>query len=189
MLALSSMSRRSLYVGLAWVGLFLIGWVVAGVLGGIHHESIRRDIMLKEQALNRAGAEYEHQRTWWQRQGEIEREIQQAERESQKTDWRPLFSYTADLGRLGAAILNTDAAWVQIGRVYEQRRSQLESMSGMSPGPWADSDHPETVNERRLAEFWLLQYPWTWSAAVLAGLWGLSLCILCTRVKSLDRLR
>ena len=34
MLALSSMSRRSLYVGLTWVGLFLIGWAIAGALGG-----------------------------------------------------------------------------------------------------------------------------------------------------------
>jgi hypothetical protein len=31
--------------------------------------------------------------------------------------------------------------------------------------------------------------PWYWSAGVLAGLFGLSLCILTTRVKSLDRLR
>ena len=40
MLALSSMSRRSLYVGLAWVGLVLIGWVVASVLGQIHREAM-----------------------------------------------------------------------------------------------------------------------------------------------------
>ena len=33
------------------------------------------------------------------------------------------------------------------------------------------------------------QYPWIWSAGVLAGLLGLSLWILSTRVKSLDRLR
>ena len=51
MLALSSMSRRSLYVGLTWVGLFLIGWVVAGVLGTIHHATLAFDIMRKEEAL------------------------------------------------------------------------------------------------------------------------------------------
>ncbi len=33
------------------------------------------------------------------------------------------------------------------------------------------------------------QYPWQWSAAVLAGLFVLSLWILTTRVKSLDRLK
>ncbi len=31
--------------------------------------------------------------------------------------------------------------------------------------------------------------PWYWSAAVLAGIFGLSLCILTSRVKSLDRLK
>ena len=48
MLALSSLSRRSLYVGITWVGLFLIGWVVAGVLEGIHHDSLEHDIMRRE---------------------------------------------------------------------------------------------------------------------------------------------
>ncbi|MGA2253723.1 MAG: hypothetical protein ABSG53_03600 [Thermoguttaceae bacterium] len=234
MLALSSMSRRSLYVGLAWVGLFLIGWTVSGVLGIIHRESLAISIMREDEALARTQAELELQRArqrqrdppqefdekdfaqmpeesdapqvplqsqpglpgpmrsaqprrfdWRQRQQQIE----QAEAQSAKTDWRPLFSYTANLDRLGMAILNTDAAWVQIGSAFEGRRAQLESMSGMSPGGWTNGNHPEPVNKRRLAEFWVPQYPWTWSAAVLAGLWGLSLCILSTRVKSLDRLR
>ena len=33
------------------------------------------------------------------------------------------------------------------------------------------------------------QYPWYWSAAVLAGLFGLSVCILNFSIKSLDRLK
>ena len=126
---------------------------------------------------------------WQQRQQQLQQEIEQAERESLKTDWRPLFSYTANLSRLGEAILNTDAAWVQIGRAYERRRAQLESMSGMSAGPWTTVTVRNPPTSVSLAEYWLPQYPWTWSAAVLAGLWGLSLCILSTRVKSLDRLR
>ena len=32
-------------------------------------------------------------------------------------------------------------------------------------------------------------YPWQWSAGVLAGLGVLSLWVLATRVRSLDRLR
>jgi hypothetical protein len=32
-------------------------------------------------------------------------------------------------------------------------------------------------------------HPWQWSAAVLLGLFGVSVWILATRVKSLDRLR
>ena len=230
MLALSSLSRRSLFVGLAWVGLFLIGWVVAGVLDKIHHETIAQR---QAEGWRRAQPEFQPPRRtqpqrgprqgydendfdpqpeeyetpqsplqgppgfagrrgplpdWQQRQQQLQQEIEQAERESLTADWRPLFSYTANLSRLGEAILNTDAAWVQIGRAYERQRTQFQSMSGMSAGPW-NRDRPEPANERSLAEYWLSQYPWTWSAAVLAGIWGLSLCILSTRVKSLDRLR
>jgi ABC-2 type transport system permease protein len=230
MLALSSMSRRSLYVGLTWVGLFLVGWTVAGVLSTIHQRDVRLSMMQKQAELSRArvndgrpgkvqgrpdppqrsnenenefdqAAEDENARKaplpqsrpdprasmqarqppWMQIQEQVERE----ERKTGKTDWRPLFSYTANLDRLGAAILGTDAAWVQIGRAVEQRRSRIVAMSA----PWMNSNNLQPADERGLAEARVPQYPWTWSAAVLAGLWGLSLCILSTRVKSLDRLR
>jgi len=59
----------------------------------------------------------------------------------------------------------------------------------VTSGTWVVTVQNGLGNDRRLAESWVPQYPWTWSAAVLAGLWGLSLCILSTRVKSLDRLR
>ncbi len=192
MLALSSLSRRSLYVGLAWVGLFLIGWVVAGALGGIHRATLAYGIMRNHNAFERAGAESSYQRRkQFQQQftPEIRREIEQALAESAKTDWRPLFSYTANLDRLGAAILDTDAAWVRIGRAYEGPRAQLESFSAMTLGPGTNRSNPGPINERRLADSWVPQYPWTWSTAVLAGLLGISLCIVSTRVKSLDRLR
>ena len=150
MLALSSLSRRSLYVGLTWVGLFLIGWVVAGVLGGIHRETLLFSRLRKEQAY-RVGVQSEFQRTlrpprdlprepqvkgfdsleedddvsecplaempngtghagatapireltWL----ELQEQLRQTETEARKTDWRPLFSYTANLHRLGEAIL------------------------------------------------------------------------------------
>jgi ABC-type transport system involved in multi-copper enzyme maturation permease subunit len=234
MLALSSMSRRSLYVGLTWVGLFLIGWTVANVLEQVHRESFMYTIMRDDEARVRAQAERDFQEAQRASQSQpqgvdedefeeaakeneapklpaqdlpvvagpkrsgpprrfdwqsIQQRIQQAERESRKTDWRPLFSYAANLYRVGEAILNTDAAWVQIGRAYAGRRAQLEAMSGMPRGAPNGNLSAESVDERGLADLWTLQYPWTWSAAVLAGLLGLSLCILCTRVKSLDRLR
>ncbi len=229
MLALSSMSRRSLYVGLTWVGLFLVGWMVAFALGTIHHESLWFSAMRKHEELTRADLDPGHPGKM-QGQGDAHRrpgdndfdetpaaqsaakdqvphgrrdfgaamqarqlaslqaqvEVQQAERESGKTDWRPLFSYTANLDRLGAAILGTDAAWVQIGRTVEEKRSQVAAMSA----PWMNNRiNLDPPDERGLADERVPQYPWTWSAAILAGLWVLSLCILSTRVKSLDRLR
>ena len=42
---------------------------------------------------------------------------------------------------------------------------------------------------RYLAESLGPQYPWHWSAAVLAGLFGISACILSLSIRSLDRLR
>ncbi len=90
----------------------------------------------------------------------------EAERQAARTDWRPLVSYTANLSRVGQTLLNTDAAWKK----------------------WSETQPPE------YREVFLLgalgpQYPWYWSAAVLAGFLGLSACILNFRVRSLDRLK
>src|SRR5262249_50084668 len=81
-------------------------------------------------------------------------------------DWRPTVSYTANLSRIGTQLLGT-------GR-------SLESLNQWMP--------PE---QRAQAQYYLLgpQFPWTWSAAVLLGLFGLSACILNLRIKSLDRLK
>ena len=107
--------------------------------------------------------------------------------------WRrtggPLFSYMSNLQRVGEAILNTKAAWIQIGRPFEGKRRQVESMAERPPRDRNNQYRPQPVDDPRLAETMVPQYPWAWSAAVLAGLWGLSVCILGTRVKSLDRLK
>jgi ABC-2 type transport system permease protein len=233
MLALSSMSRRSIYVGLTWIGLFLIGLIVAGVLGGIHAENVQRSRMYKLMEFQRSQNQRANQpRT--EREQEIppvlkesdsgqsfddvefsggpmpqvmpmeadspqarqralmkfQQTLQAEESQGLRSDWRPLFSYWANLERIGAAILDTDAAWVRIGRAYESQQAQLNAMSGMSRrGPPTRFNPPPSTGERDLAEFWVPQYPWTWSAGVLVGLFVLSLCILSTRVKSLDRLK
>lgn len=83
-----------------------------------------------------------------------------------RDDWSPMLSYTANLDRVGRVILNTDAAWEKLGTLMSSPRGQTSVTQMMGP-----------------------QYPWYWSALVLAGLAGLSLWILSARVKSLDRLR
>ena len=83
-----------------------------------------------------------------------------------KTDWRPTVSYTANLTRVGRHWLGTDACWDRLSEnVPEERRTRF------------------------LLENKGSQYPWYWSAFVLAGLFGISVCILNLRVKSLDRLK
>ena len=197
MLALSSLSRRSLYVGIAWAGLWVVSSAVAGVLGGIHHGTLVHSIMREEMAKTgldapppdpddpahrpsprRSSRGPSGRSVVWER---VRERVQRAEAEAAPTNWRPLCSYTANLQRLGEALLNTDAAWVKMGQVIEAPRAALQPLFG--------GRGKATVNERRLADQFVPQYPWTWSAGVLAVLLGLSLWTLSMRVKSLDRLR
>src|SRR5262249_25703079 len=50
MLALSSLSRRSLYVGAMWVGVWFITSILATVMMAIHYEAISRDVFEREMA-------------------------------------------------------------------------------------------------------------------------------------------
>lgn len=188
MLALSSLSRRSLYVGIAWAGLWVISATVASVLAGIERGALAHSISRQEmvqfdpdapppyRASHPGAAQFA--KKWEQVRDRVER----AEALAAPTNWRPLCSYTANLDRLGEALLNTDAAWVQLGRAIEAPRSAFTPLFGRSA-------KSSPINERRLADQLVPQYPWTWSAGVLAALLGLSLWILSIRVKSLDRLR
>jgi ABC-2 type transport system permease protein len=171
MLALSSLSRRSLYIGIAWGGLWVISSTVAGVLGGIQRDTVSRPMWQEEQA-KAAGRPID----WRKVNGSVE----QALAKEAPTNWRPLCSYAANLERLGEALLNTDAAWVEIGRAMQMPQNALQRLLGRGAAP---------ADDRRLADQMAPQYPWIWSAGVLAGLLGLSLWTLNTRVKSLDRLR
>ena len=118
MLAVSSLSRSSLYVGGLWIGFWILSHVVAAVI-----------------AI------------------------------SVKARWCPIISYVADLERLGAALLGTDAAWRSLLEVF-QANTQRE--------PFRTLINP---------------FPWVWSAGILVGLLVLSLWILSFRVRSLDRLK
>ena len=99
-----------------------------------------------------------------------------------KRDWRPLFSYVSNLQRLGDLFLDTESAWVSLGRAAERP----QRMFGPMMGPKGKSQPGE---ERRFANEFVTQYPWEWSAGVLAALLGLSIWTLSRRVKSLDRLK
>jgi len=88
------------------------------------------------------------------------------EQAAAERDWRPLISYTANLRRIGQQMLGTDAAWEKIMKLQPENRRSRDLLAVRGP-----------------------QSPWYWSAAVLAALAGLSICILNFRIKSLDRLR
>ncbi len=143
MLALSSLSRKSLYVGAMWLGLWLISSAVSTAL---------------TQAL-------------W-------------------SDWCPLISYTGNLEHIGSTLLDKRRAVDQL--TTESNQSGATPL-GMIPPQRARAARLEASRQAQrqpqTAELTEPNPPWYWSAAVLAGLFGLSLCILTSRVKSLDRLK
>ncbi len=209
MLALSSLSRRSLYVGLMWFGISWISAAVGGILNGFYMESVRLEILQGDEAYQEAQAEIQklnvvdakqetpaERNARMQRIGRLHREaferslIGTEERmaEAARSNWRSLPSFTANLDRLGHGLLDTDAAWLQIGLAVEQGRQAVERpMRLFSRGGPRMIQQP--INERRLANTMVPHYPWWWSASVLAGLMGISAWILSRRVKSLDRLK
>jgi ABC-2 type transport system permease protein len=83
-----------------------------------------------------------------------------------KSNWRPLVSYTGNISRIGQELLGVDKCWRRISESWRarERRKFLALVSGP-------------------------QYPWYWSAIVLASLFALSAWILKRQVKSLDRLK
>jgi ABC-2 type transport system permease protein len=86
--------------------------------------------------------------------------------EREKREWRGLISYTANLQRVGRKLLGTNAAWVSLAERLPPERQMILRTKNMDSA-----------------------YPAYWSFAVLVGLFGLSVCILHFRIRSLDRLK
>lgn len=211
-LAMSSLTRRSLYVGIAWAGLWIISSSIAQPLSEIHRATQRHRVY--EVEMQRWVAENPppkgiavprffnpHQKLppppkngppivvrlrqdndWEERFEKASDDamvnMQKIQAEELRKDWRPLVSYVGNLERLKEELLDTDSAWVMIGKAS----SRAQRMVGMAPAA-------SSTGERSLADAIVPQYPWSWSAGVLAALLGISVWILTSRVKSLDRLK
>jgi ABC-2 type transport system permease protein len=157
-LAISSLSRNSRYVGALWIGIWIISETSAGVLFLTIHR-----------------------------------------------DWCPLLSYTANLGRVREALLDTPTARAKVVALFQagqdqvrrsarsgpfgRRRSSASVSDGPSPPPPAPPRDRNVTSSGGQDAGGSAPYPWQWSAGVLAGLGALSLWILSSRVRSLDRLR
>ena len=158
-LALSSLSRNSRYISLLWAAIWFVTGVMSTILVGVEQREQR----------NRAAAMsfgYQFQGT---NREELQRTLDHLDEqmvEQQKSDWRPMVSYTENLRRVGRQLLGTEATWETIRQLQPPERRTLFRMQFMNP-----------------------EYPWYWSAGVLAVLFGLSACILNFRVRSLDRLK
>jgi ABC-2 type transport system permease protein len=175
-LALSSLSRNSRYIALFWLGVWFVSSIVGTVLETVNREqrmSNRYRAAYQMRSAQNANAQpqtaQERQRQFEAQlaaQRKVFDEIERDELEAAKTDWRPLVSYTANLARVGQAMLGSDACWKRMSMNLPENGRGRFLMENMGP-----------------------QYPWYWSAGVLIVLMGVSACILNFRVKSMDRLK
>ena len=177
MLALSALSRNSRFIVLCWIALWSVGSIVGAVLDEVDTKQRQYAFVQKQAEKNFQRQQEMMKQMQAGEQGgrppglfdpfeKDQEEFQAAEMEAAKRNWRPLVSYTANLSRLGRQLLNTEGAWRKASEIVPaQYRNQFLL------------NHLDT------------QYPWYWSAIVLAVLFGLSACILNYRVRSLDRLR
>jgi ABC-2 type transport system permease protein len=206
MLALSSLSRRSVYVGLTWMGFWIVTTTVSGLLTVIHRETIFAGFRNEELTAWRKDnpppeGKFQEHRAEWEKYHRAQFQVYmkaQARGEAEWAgvavrDWRPIISYPSNLDRLADLLLDTDSAWVTVGREVERPRRFAGPMMalGMNPGERARMAalFEQPVNERRLANQIVSQYPWYWSASILVGLLVLSLWVLTFRIQSLDRLK
>src|SRR5262249_45933145 len=117
MLALSSLSRNSRYIGAFWIFVWLISFGVAQRLSAFHEESARREAlgnvysraqrghMTREEALA-----MQHALT----------DAEDVYAEAIMNDWRPLLSYTGNLSRLQSSLLNTSGSMGPLLAVFER---------------------------------------------------------------------
>ena len=222
MLALSSLSRRSVYVGLAWAGLVFLSLLLSTILLGVRGDTERQAAYQRELDAwladhppppgvelstghyrylrsvksdpnprdPQAAAEERSRKRWaddWNKASpRMWSKASAAAEAGRSADWRSVVAYPTNFTRLADALIGTDAAWEQLGRSVTGMGNAPRPPRG-GPAPEPDPDLPDPG--RRLADRMVLQYPWYWSAGVLAGVWLLSAFVLTRRVKSLDRLK
>ncbi len=177
MLALSSLSRSSRYVAAFWVGIWIISSMVASAMSSIHVEQTTRHEAQAFQPVgpprrfdpnHPRGPRMPQQVEHWQRR-------QEAMIEAYLNDWRPIIAYTGNLERVGRALLGVDTVAERVG-------DQIADANPMT------RNNPELA--RMTAQLYLSgpQFPVYWSALILLALFGASLWLLTTRVRTLDRL-
>ena len=156
MLAISSLSRNSRMVGAAWIGI----WVISSVSAGILTNTVRQD-------------------------------------------WCPTVSYLHDLLRVREAMIDTPSARAKLRELTEagQRQAQggmvRRALSKMARPPGSTASRGGSIGPPNYLPppppgtdaYGNSTYSWQLSAGVLAGLFVLSIGILSSRIKSLDRLK
>jgi len=170
MLALSSLSRNSRYIALSWIVICCVGFLVAFFLNEEDQsQRERRRARTPARAVSvqpQSPEQAQKDRLAAEAYQKALEDAQAEEVRANKTNWRWLVSYADNLTRVGQQLLGTEACWEKLSELRSPNDRERFMLNHAGP-----------------------RYPWYWSAAVLAGIFGLSVCILNFRVKSLDRLR
>jgi ABC-2 type transport system permease protein len=209
MLAMSSLSRRSLYVGVSWAGLWIItGWVGTvleitfreGLTHNIYHAEMSRWLAANPAPVGvQAPSPYERpsrRRLNFARVGPmrpneegtkwLENWLKAAKEADIKAREKESEALQSDWRPLFSYVSNLERisdSLLNTDAAWEK----IGKAFAVAQGKTDDGDEP--TDGRRFAEMMVPQYPWQWSGGVLGGLLGLSICILTLRVKSLDRLK
>src|SRR5262249_38097022 len=91
--------------------------------------------------------------------------------EQSHADWRPVIAYSRNLDRIGDWLLDTDTAWVALGRAFRGPQSVIGPVANLQSGGRLPPELARPINERLLADRMVWQFPWYWSAGALGGLW------------------
>lgn len=175
MLALSSLSSSSRYVAAFWIALWLITAMVASVLTTIHDHSERGKHphpvgpRLQPPPLGQPVPPLGMQEL--PPPPPTPAEMRAAMRAHPYLGaWQPMLSYTAQLDCVGRALLGVDDTAVQVA-------------TQALPQNWSIKARLDTLKYLTGPQF-----GWYWSALILLALFGASLWLLTTRVRTLDRL-
>jgi ABC-2 type transport system permease protein len=163
MLALSALSRSSLYVALFWIGVWWVSNAVYITLMALQMVGLATALDGAERAVQRAARAGEAEEA--QAAREKAAQTRKALADAMHENWRPLFSYTQNLDRIGTELLDTASAQRKLLEIFTRGRRRDDDVQIATP------------------------HPWYWSAGILAGLFGISVWTLTWRVKSLDRLK
>jgi ABC-type transport system involved in multi-copper enzyme maturation permease subunit len=218
MLALSSLSRRSIYVGLMWAGFVFLTQMLAAILMGIHDESAYHTLVRDRTIqwvndhppppgvemrgpfpVRRFGpppkdkpppTDSEKAKEKWVKEWSAANDGFRNDHEAARL--KNGFTDWRPLLSNGMNLDRLGDALLDTDRAWEILGRTVEQPRAMI-GPLAKGSGVPVptgpANDRRLADRMVWQYPWVWSAGVLTGLWLLSVFVLSQRVKSLDRLK
>jgi ABC-2 type transport system permease protein len=161
MLAISSLSRNSRYVGAIWIGF----WVVSGISSTVLEQTIHRQwcpLLSYTGNLNRIRDALLDSETAWAKVSNLFQRGQDQFRQAERS---------RSSGRRRRVVTNL---------IFPKAKSAPAPPAPPEGGSSAGTS-PETTSGTT--------YPWQWSAGVLASLGLISVWVLATRVRSLDHLR